>query len=55
MLQRARSARRTQYNVLDWNCESFVAYCHGLPPNSPQLAAVALLTLAGIALVAARS
>lgn len=55
VLQRARSAHRTQYNVLDWNCENFVAYCHGLPPNSPQLAAVALLALAGIALVAARS
>lgn len=55
VLQRARSARRTQYNLLEWNCENFVAYCHGLPPNSPQLAAVALLTLAGIALAAARS
>lgn len=55
VLHRARSAHRTQYHVINWNCESFVAYCHGLPPTSPQLAAVALLTLAGIALVAARS
>lgn len=55
VLHRARSAHRTQYHVVNWNCERFVAFCHGLPPNSPQLAAVALITLAGIALVAARS
>ncbi len=55
VLQRARSAYGTKYHVLNWNCESFAAYCHGLPPNSPQVAAVALISLAGIALVAARS
>ena len=55
VLNRARSANNTRYHVLNWNCESFAAYCHGLPPNSPQVAAVALLSLAGIALLAARS
>ena len=55
VLHRARSARRTQYNVLDWNCENFVAYCHGLAPSSPQVAAVTLITIVGIALAATRS
>lgn len=48
VLYRARSAAPRPYNVFTWNCESFVAYCNGLPPASPQLA----LTLA-IAFVSA--
>ena len=55
VLDRARSAGHTTYDVLKWNCESFVAYCHGLPPTSPQVARVALIAMVGIALVAARS
>jgi hypothetical protein len=55
VLNRARSVGHTKYDVFQWNCESFVAYSHGLPPNSPQLARVALIAMVGIALVAARS
>jgi hypothetical protein len=55
VMQRARSANRPTYDLFNWNCESFVAFCHGLPPNSPQLSAVALVTLLGIAVAAARS
>lgn len=55
VLNRARSANHTQYDVLQWNCENFVAYCHGLPPTSPQLVRVALIAVVGITLVAARS
>ena len=41
-----------RYNAFDWNCETFVAYCHGLPPASPQLAAVVIVALVGIAIIA---
>lgn len=55
VLNRARMPPQTRYNVFNWNCESFVAYCYGLPPSSPQLAVLMLVALAGIAVVAARS
>ena len=55
VLRRARSAFDTKYKLFNWNCENFIAYCHGLPPASPQVAFVLLIALAGIVLVAARS
>ena len=55
VLRRARSAFDTKYKLFNWNCENFIAYCHGLPPASPQVAFILLIALAGIVLVAARS
>jgi hypothetical protein len=52
VLYRARSAPRLQYNAFTWNCEGFVAHCHGLPPTSPQLAAVVIVALVGAAIIA---
>ena len=36
VLRRARLRLGEQWH-LGWNCEHFVAWCHGLPPRSPQL------------------
>ena len=55
VLHRARSFHGTQYNALTWNCESFVTYCHGLPPASPQLAAIVVAALVSTAIIASRS
>lgn len=52
VLYRARTAPRVRYNAFTWNCEGFVAYCHGLPPVSPQLAAVVVVALVGAAIIA---
>ena len=51
VLYRARTAPRVQYNAFTWNCEGFVAYCHGLPPANPQLAAVVIVALIGAAII----
>jgi hypothetical protein len=55
VLHRARFPQRRQYNAIDWNCEDFVSYCHGLPTQSPQRTAVAIVAVIGLALAAARS
>lgn len=52
VLYRARSAGHRPYNAFTWNCESFVAYCHGLPPASPQLAVAVVVALVGAAIIA---
>lgn len=52
VLYRARSAGHRPYNAFTWNCESFVAYCHGLPLASPQLAVALVVALVGAALIA---
>lgn len=52
VLYRARSAAGRPYNAFTWNCEDFVAYCHGLPPTSPQLAVVLLAAAIGAAIIA---
>lgn len=31
------------YDLFNLNCEHFVRFCHGLPPESPQLATAFLL------------
>ena len=53
VLARARNAPNSAYNAISWNCETFVAYCYGLPHRSPQL--VAVLLLGAVALLLARS
>ena len=56
VLQRARFPIRNQYNVLEWNCEDFVSYCHGLPSTSPQRAIAVMITFAvGLAFMASKS
>lgn len=52
VLYRARSAGSRPYNAFTWNCESFVAYCHGLPSASPQLAVAVVVALVGAAIIA---
>lgn len=37
VMQRARLKRGTAYSWLDFNCEHFVRYAHGVPIESPQL------------------
>lgn len=52
VLYRARSAGSRPYNAFTWNCESFVADRHGLPPASPQLAVAVVVALVGAAIIA---
>lgn len=52
VLHRARSTPPKSYNAFTWNCESFVAYCHGLPPASPQLAVALAIALVSAAIIA---
>jgi hypothetical protein len=52
VLCRARSEDHPPYNPFTWNCENFVAYCHGLSPASPQLAVVVVVALVGAAIIA---
>ena len=54
VLRRARLVF-PRYDVIKWNCEGFVAYCHGLPLSSPQLAAAFLIAAASLLATAARS
>jgi len=51
VLSRARCAIHRPYNAFTWNCESFVAYCHGLPPTSPQLASALIVALVGVVIL----
>jgi hypothetical protein len=54
VLCNARSLIGQPYNVLQSNCEHFVYHCHGQQPNSPQVAAVAVVAALGL-LFAAQS
>lgn len=55
VLSRAKSLIGTQYDLLRWNCEHFIAYAHGLKPKSPQVAVtIAIVTLSLSVLAAAR-
>jgi hypothetical protein len=54
VLRRARALMGSAYDLLTRNCEHFVAYVHGLKPQSPQLAAtVSVAVIVGL-LVTAR-
>lgn len=37
VMQRARSKQGEPYSWMDFNCEHFVRYAHGLPIESPQV------------------
>jgi len=52
VLYRARSAVYRPYDAFSWNCENFVAYCHGLPATSPQLAVVLIAAAVGAVIIA---
>lgn len=54
VLHRARFSQHRPYHVLVWNCEHFVKACHGIAPESPQVAATLLCAAVG-ALVVARA
>ncbi len=41
VLSRARSKIGTKWNLINWNCEHFVNWAHGLKAHSPQLNAYA--------------
>ena len=50
-IRKARSQLGQPYRLFGNNCEHFVRFCHGLPPESPQLAgAVGVAIVAGIVL-----
>lgn len=56
VLVQARKMLGARWDVSTWNCEHFVNYAFGLKLESPQLqAAVAMLGIAGIAIMVARS
>lgn len=48
VIERANNLVGLEYNILVANCEHFVAYCHGLRPQSPQLRRI--LTAAAVVL-----
>lgn len=54
VLYNARCLIGQPYNILQSNCEHFVYRCHGQQPNSPQVAAVAVVAALGL-LFAAQS
>lgn len=52
VLQNAYGMFGTRYDLINWNCEHFANVCHGLPPISKQVKAVAALAvLGGLALL----
>jgi hypothetical protein len=51
VVQRAREAATVRpYSSIDFNCDYFVRYCHGLKLESPQVNAIALLAFVGVGL-----
>lgn len=51
VIQRARDAVPTKpYDLLNFNCDYFVRHCHGLKLESPQVGAIAVLTVIGFTL-----
>ena len=55
VLNRARQLMTQPYNLITWNCESFVAACYGLPPRSDQVTLSVLVALAGVIAIAGLS
>lgn len=51
VLRRARSRLGEKWE-LGWNCEHFVAWCHGISPRSPQLEN--LVAVSGLGLLLAK-
>ena len=50
VLRRAREKLGTRYLLLNWNCEHFVRFAHGLKPESPQVVFVAVMVIGAILL-----
>lgn len=53
VLQRAQAFSDRPYHLTDWNCESFVNACYGLPPRSKQAEATILAIGIGVVALAA--
>jgi len=51
VLRRAREKLGTRYLLLNWNCEHFVRFIHGLEPESPQVAFVGMMVICAILLI----
>ncbi len=52
VLDRANCLMTRPYNLVTWNCESFVMSCYGLPPRSNQLAVSLIVAVASLIAVA---
>jgi hypothetical protein len=52
VLARVYSVADKPYHLANWNCEHFVRYGHGLPPESPQVARATIIAFAAIAIFA---
>ena len=55
VMQKARSALGTKYDLFKWNCEHFVRWAHELKPESPQLLAAMIIGLIGLGLILRKS
>lgn len=51
VLRRARENLGTRYLLINWNCEHFVRFAHGLKPESPQVAFVGVIVIGAILLI----
>ncbi len=52
VVQRARHAIAIQqYYLINFNCDYFVRHCHGMKLGSPQVTAIGVSALIGVALV----
>jgi hypothetical protein len=54
VFHRARSCVGRAYNPLVWNCDHLTRYAHGMELQSPQVAAILLVSLLAISVTAAR-
>lgn len=52
VIARARAKLGSRYSLINWNCEHFVRYAHGLKQESPQL--VVAVSLFAVMLVISR-
>jgi hypothetical protein len=56
VMQRARMKRGQRYSLVNFNCEHFVRYAHGVLEESPQMNTLVMFTLLGaLAFTVARS
>jgi hypothetical protein len=53
VLHRARQLADRPYHLVNWNCETYVAACYGLPPRSRQVEITMLAASLGVLAVAA--
>lgn len=50
VIARARSLIGSNYNLLNWNCEHFIRWGHGLKPESPQIKSALFISVAVLAI-----